>query len=180
MTNASGAFQFVNLPPATYELVAQLSGFRIVRVPIDLSAGVPAILTLTLPIGALTEEITVACRAPSPSILQMFFPTLSAQEPPSMPVRIGGSIKPPRKTKDVRPVCPAGGVTGDMVVLLEGHIGVEGFITDIKSLGSDNVVPAELAESAKDAVLKWEFTPTLLNGIPVEVTITVTVRFTRG
>ncbi|MEO6221948.1 MAG: M56 family metallopeptidase, partial [Vicinamibacterales bacterium] len=182
VTNASGAFQFVHLSPANYELFVQLSGFRNVRVPIDLSAGKPTNLTVTLPIGALSEELHVACKAPSLSILQMFFPTLSAQEQPSAPIRVGGSIKAPRKTKDVRPICPAGGVAGDVMVLLEGHIGVDGFISDTKPLATNDGTdpPAEFYESVKDAVQKWEFTPTLLNNVPVEVTITVTVRFTRG
>jgi hypothetical protein len=31
-----------------------------------------------------------------------------------------------------------------------------------------------------DAVQQWEFTPTLLNGVPVEVVFTVTVAFNTG
>ena len=180
VTNAPGSFQFGNLPPATYELVAQLSGFRRVTMPIDLSTGTPTTLTLTLPIGALSEAVTVRCEARSPSILQVFFPTLSAQERPAAPIRVGGSVRPPRKSRHANPVCPAGRVTDDVVVILEGHIGVDGLVTDITSLRSDEAVPAEFAESAKDAVQQWEFTPTLLNNVPVEVTITVTVVCTGG
>lgn len=176
VTNAPGAFQFANLPAATYELVAELPGFRRVRLPVDLSAGASTILTITMPIGAMSEELHVVCQAPSSSILQMFFPTLSAQEP-ATPIRIGGSVKPPKKTKDVRPVCPAGRVTGEVVVLLEGRIGVDGFIAEIKPLANSDAVPAAFTESATEAVRQWEFTPTLLNNVPVEVTITVTVVF---
>jgi len=32
--------------------------------------------------------------------------------------------------------------------------------------------------AALDAVKQWEFTPTLLNGVPVPVIMTVTVQFT--
>jgi len=35
-----------------------------------------------------------------------------------------------------------------------------------------------LDQAALDAVKKWKFTPTLLNGVPVEVIMTVTVNFT--
>jgi protein TonB len=35
-----------------------------------------------------------------------------------------------------------------------------------------------LDEAAQDAVHQWEFTPTLLNGAPVPVVMTVTVNFT--
>ena len=175
VTSASGAFKFVDLPPATYELVAELPGFRKVRVPVDLSAGAPVILTLTLPIGALSESLHVACKPASSSLLQMFFPTLSAQEPPAKPIRIGGDIRPPRKTSNALPGCPAGAAKGETVVLLEGRIGVDGFITELRSIS--DAAPAAFIESATDAVRQWEFTPTMLNSQPVEVIITVSVTF---
>jgi protein TonB len=34
-----------------------------------------------------------------------------------------------------------------------------------------------LDQSAVDAVRQWEYTPTLLNGVPVPVIMTVTVTF---
>ena len=45
----------------------------------------------------------------------------------------------------------------------------------------ERVVPeveAGLDAAALDAVRQWEFTPTLLNGVPVPVIMTVTVQFT--
>jgi protein TonB len=36
-----------------------------------------------------------------------------------------------------------------------------------------------LDQAALDAVRQWEYTPTLLNGVPVSVLVTVTVNFTR-
>jgi periplasmic protein TonB len=35
-----------------------------------------------------------------------------------------------------------------------------------------------LDQAALDAVKQWEYTPTLLNGVPVPVIMTVTVNFT--
>jgi len=35
-----------------------------------------------------------------------------------------------------------------------------------------------LDQAALDAVVQWEFTPTLLNGVPTPVLMTVTVQFT--
>ena len=40
--------------------------------------------------------------------------------------------------------------------------------------------PMEFIESALDAVRQWRFTPTLLNGRPVQVNITVRVVFKRA
>lgn len=173
ITNAPGAFQFPSLPPASYVLTAELVGFKKRMVAIDLSSGNSSNLTVTLEVGSLTEAIHVQCQTSSASLLQFLFPTLSAQAPPQAPIRVGGQIKPPRKTKDAKPVCPAGGMTGEVTVILEGQIGVNGFVTGLKAVRGDG----SLLESAMTAVEQWEFTPTLLNGVPVEVTMTVTVTF---
>lgn len=92
------------------------------------------------------------------------------------PVRVGGNIAAPTKVKDVRPVYPAAaqgsGVQG--VVILEATIGPDGRVSDAKVMRS---IPM-LDQAAIDAVKQWEFTPTLLNGAPVPVIMTVTVNFT--
>jgi protein TonB len=94
------------------------------------------------------------------------------------PVRVGGTIREPRNIKRVAPVYPpeaqAAGVSG--LVILEVLIGGDGRISDAKVLRS---IPL-LDQAAIDSVLQWEFTPTLLNGVPVPVIMTVTVNFTLG
>jgi protein TonB len=96
--------------------------------------------------------------------------------PPQAPVRVGGAIKPPTKIKDVRPVYPpiaqSARVSG--VVIIEATIGADGKVKDAKVLRS---IPL-LDQAALDAVKQWTFTPTLLNGVPVPVIMTVTVNFT--
>jgi protein TonB len=96
--------------------------------------------------------------------------------PPPAPVRVGGSIKPPVKTKDVRPTYPpiAQSARVQGVVIIEATIGPSGKVQDARVLRS---IPL-LDQSALDAVRQWEFTPTLLNGVPVPVIMTVTVQFT--
>ena len=59
------------------------------------------------------------------------------------------------------------------VVILETVIGPDGRVTDVKILRS---VPL-LDDAALEAVRQWEYTPTLLNGVPVPVIMTVTVNF---
>ncbi len=56
-------------------------------------------------------------------------------------------------------------------MILEALIGVDGRVADAKVLRS---VPL-LDQAALDAVRQWEYTPTLLNGAPVPVVMTVTV-----
>ena len=91
-------------------------------------------------------------------------------------LRVGGSVKTPSKTKDVRPVYPPiardAGVQG--VVIIEARIEADGRVGDARVLKS---IPL-LDEAALDAVRQWEFTPTLLNGEPVPVMMTMTVNFT--
>jgi TonB family protein len=69
-------------------------------------------------------------------------------------------------------VYPADASAG--VVILEAVIGPDGLVTDAKVLRSP--APA-LAQAAETAVRQWEFTPTLLNCVPVPVIMTVTVDF---
>lgn len=93
------------------------------------------------------------------------------------PLRIGGHIKAPSKIKDVKPVYPAvaqaARVGGEVTV--EATIGPDGKVVDVKVVRS---VPL-LDQAALDAVRQWEYTPTLLNGVPVPVVMTVKINFTR-
>jgi TonB family protein len=92
------------------------------------------------------------------------------------PVRVGGPVSPPKKTKDVRAVYPpiAQSARVQGVVILEVTIGIDGRVQDAKVLRSIPMLDA----AALDAVKQWEFTPTMLNGAPVPVMMTVTVNFT--
>jgi protein TonB len=92
------------------------------------------------------------------------------------PVRVGGSILPPQKTRHVTPTYPAlaQAARKEGVVILEAVIGEDGRVRNVKVLRS---VPL-LDEAALEAVRQWQFTPTLLNGEPVPVVMTVTVAFT--
>ena len=95
---------------------------------------------------------------------------------PQPPVRVGGAVREPQKIRHVSPVYPfiaqAARVQG--VVIIEATIGPDGAVKDAKVLRSIPLLDA----SALDAVKQWQFTPTLLNGVPVPVIMTVTVQFT--
>jgi protein TonB len=91
-------------------------------------------------------------------------------------VRIGGQIKTPTKIKDVKPVYPAIARSARVAgaVTIEATIGPDGKVIDAKVVRS---IPL-LDQAALDAVQQWEYTPTLLNGVPVPVLVTVTINFT--
>jgi periplasmic protein TonB len=96
--------------------------------------------------------------------------------PPAAPVRVGGNIKQPTKVRDQKPIYPpiAQSARVQGVVIIEATIGADGKVKEAKVLRS---IPL-LDQAALDAVRQWQFTPTLLNGVPVPVIMTVTVNFT--
>jgi len=90
-------------------------------------------------------------------------------------VRVGGAIKEPRRIHGVNPVYPdiAQQARVQGIVILECTISPQGQVTDVRVLRG---IPL-LDEAAIDAVRQWVYTPTLLNGVPVPVIMTVTVNF---
>ena len=103
-------------------------------------------------------------------------PVVVQQVTPPAPVRVGGVIRTPQKTRDVSPVYPQMAVIARVqgIVIVEATIGVDGQVTNARILRS---VPL-LDQAAIDAVRQWQFTPSHLNGVPVPVIMTVTVNFT--
>jgi protein TonB len=98
-----------------------------------------------------------------------------APPPPVQAVRVGGQIKEPKKINNVNPTYPdiAKQARVQGVVILECTISPQGKVTDVKILRG---IPL-LDQAAIDAVKQWTYTPTLLNGVPVPVIMTVTVNF---
>ena len=92
-----------------------------------------------------------------------------------MPIRVGGNFAPPTKTRDVRPVYPPEAFSNRVsgVVIVEATIDREGRVRNARVLRSIPLLDA----AAVEAVRQWEFTPTLLNGVPRPVIMTVTVNF---
>ncbi len=97
-------------------------------------------------------------------------------EPVERAIRVGGSIQPPRKVRNVQPVYPqiAQSARVQGVVIIEATIDRSGRVSATRLLRS---IPL-LDQAALDAVRQWEYVPTLLNGVAVPVIMTVTVNFT--
>jgi protein TonB len=95
---------------------------------------------------------------------------------PPAPVRVGGNIKTPERTRFVAPVYPPEAASANVqgIVIIEATIDASGRVTDARILRS---IPL-LDQAALDAVRQWEYAPTLLNGVPVPLILTVTVSFT--
>jgi TonB family protein len=101
----------------------------------------------------------------------------TTRPPAAAPVRVGGQIQAPRKIKDVSPVYPpeAQQARIEGIVILEATIGVDGHVSNARILRS---LDSRLDQAAVDAVRQWEFTPTLIEGQPAPILMSVTVRFT--
>ena len=86
------------------------------------------------------------------------------------------NIQVPKKTRDVRPVYPEGAITSRIqgTVVLDAIINSTGCVGGVQ-LTRGITPPLDFA--AIKAVTGWRFTPTLLNGQPVPVVMTVTVTF---
>jgi protein TonB len=147
----------------------------------------PGTIPFEAPSGITPESVVDAAPAPVGTVdgigngPPMIGETLVAPPPPPLPrqsdapLRVGGNVRPPSKIRDVKPLYPAiaqsARVSG--VVIIEATIGPTGKVLDTKLLRS---IPL-LDEAALEAVRQWELTPTLLNGMPVSIVMTVTVNF---
>jgi periplasmic protein TonB len=98
-----------------------------------------------------------------------------APPPPVKPVPASTLVTPPVKVRDASPVYPEvprlARVEGQVVI--EAVIGVTGDVVETRVLRSTPM----FTEAALAAVRQWKYRPTLLNGRPVPVVLTVTVTF---
>jgi protein TonB len=116
-----------------------------------------------IPAALPTATNTAASLAPPPP-------------PPPAAVRVGGEIKEPKKVHNVPPTYPAIARAAKMqgMVFIEATIDKEGNVKGAKVTRSAGQL---LDQAALEAVNQWKYSPTTLNGQPVEVIMTVTVNF---
>jgi periplasmic protein TonB len=99
-------------------------------------------------------------------------------DPPKQlgPVRLADLPVAPRKTVDARPVYPdiARLARIEGTVVMEAVLDPSGHVTQIRVIRS---IPL-LDQAAIDAVRQWRYTPSVYNGRPVSVLMTITIRFT--
>jgi len=96
--------------------------------------------------------------------------------PPTIePIRVGGEITEPRKLKHVDPVYPDIAVRANIhgTVVLECMVSPQGGVMTVKIVRGIPLLNA----AAVAAVKQWVYTPTLRDGAPVPVILTVTVQF---
>lgn len=193
-SDSSGRFEFVGLPPGDYVLEASVVGFKNHRTTLTLN-GQQVDREIVIDVATLQEAITVTDAPPRPRsaddqaaldrrnalqakrALEMSTTCREAAAAGSGPAPIRGRIRPPMKLVDVRPEYPAAlreaKVGGD--VELEARIGVDGSVVEVR--GADPSAHPDLVSAAIDAVRQWRFDETLLNCVPIEVLMNVSVTF---
>lgn len=105
-------------------------------------------------------------------------PPARASKPPVVRLRVGGQVEGARLIFQVKPDYPeiARMARIQGTVHLEAVISQEGTIESLKVVSG----PPLLVKATVDAVSRWRYQPTLLNGNPVEVATEIEVNFTLG
>jgi len=142
---------------------------------------VPAESTSALPNHPAHGEQNVVENAPAVEIAAAEQPKILADMPsaaapmPALDIRISEGVKPGVLLHEVSPVYPPQArlqrVNG--VVVLDATVGADGAVHSVKAVSG----PAVLVAAASDAVKKWRYTPSTLNGTPIEVQKRITVDF---
>lgn len=183
-TAADGRFAFFALPAARYSVTVSNPGWATIRRDFILEEGQEEARTFEIKVGVVMEAVTVAASrlqgvtAPTPGSTPRAQPSNVI---PPVPTRLCDAngrncLVAPVKVLHVRPEYPAEalarGVQG--VVILEATIRDSGAVADVRLLrGIDSALNA----AALEAVSQWEFTPTLLDGRPTAIIMSVTVNF---
>lgn len=172
-TDREGKFSFSGLPAGKYELQVFKPGFQTYRQPdVSLDAGRDFTAAFTLEVGAITEHVMVV-----PENAEKPVVTEKTNGKPSR-LGVGGTVEAAKLVSRVQPVYPesakAAGVQG--TVVLHAVIGMDGKPLSLRVMNSQ--IDPDLARSAVEAVSQWRYTPTLLNGQPIEIDTTIQVNYT--
>jgi TonB family protein len=176
VSDLAGNYKFPYLLPGHYSIEFKSQGFALRTMYVEIAAGKPARLDVTLELGQRTESLTVT--APKPAAAAPVAP--SAEKPATTPERIpvGGNVQPGGLILGPRPVYPPElkeqAVEGTVVI--RTVVSREGKTLNPRVLNAGEVDP-KMAQAALDAVSKWRYKPSLLNGNPVEITTTINVEF---
>ena len=174
-----GRFEIANLAPGLYELRVSKPGFKTKVTNVEIKGGAAVRRDIVLHLGMINETIVIS----PPAAGTMAPTTPPARHVVPAPVNDpcagsaeGGCVTPPVKLADAKPIYPAhhaqAGVSGEVkiaaVLRADGSAG---------QLQPEPDADPDFAAAAMRAIRLWQFSPTRLNGEPVEVAMTVRVKF---
>jgi TonB family protein len=174
VTGPVGQWSFPSLAAGMYTVEVQAPGFRTFSKLVSVSQGTNNQVNSNLMIGRSQESVTVTAARPNTSAAS----ASPAVQTSSRPIRVGGNVEPAKLIRHVAPVFPqsaqAQGIQGS--VTFEAIIDKAGFILNTQLVSP--YAPPDFVQAALDAIKQWQYTPTLLNGEPVDALTEITVNFT--
>lgn len=174
----------VRVPPDVVPMVTPIRGTRVLPGVVAPDTIAPEPDTPPQPPGVPTTDIRDGLAGPGfdafgstgltgvPSV-----PPSPAPEPIAQKiVRVGPGIREPRRVAGGAPEYPvfARNARVQGTVILEAVINDRGTIERVRVLRSVPLLDAAAIAAVRD----WRYTPTLLNGVPVSVLMTITINFT--
>jgi TonB family protein len=201
-SDAEGKYGFVGLPAGDYELRVMKPGFAEFRATLSSPDAGPDFSRndITLQVGSVEDEVNVfANGGPENGVkggvtggvkdgvnkgvgggvgegVGKGVPSNGVAK--TIRVRVGGEVQAPKIIEKVQPVYPEKAKTAGIegTVMLHAIIGMEGNPLSLRVMNKQ--IDPDLARAAVEAVNKWRYQQTLLNGEPIEVDTTIMVNFT--
>jgi len=201
-SDRAGKYSFVGLPAGEYELRVMKQGFAELRAKImaDGPGSEESAQDFTLQVGSLNEEVNVIAEGGTKEGIKQGVQggaasgasggvkdgvsggatggVASGVSGKTIRIKIGGEVQSAKVVERVQPVYPDKARTAgiDGTVILHAVIGMDGKPLSLKVM--NNQIDPDLARAAVEAVSKWRYQTTLLNGEPIEVDTTIKVNFT--
>jgi protein TonB len=140
-------------------------------------AGLPVALNVPPPPAAPEKVVPTPtpAAAPPPATSAPAPAPQTAQAAQASALRVGGSFTEPALVHSVQPIYPPAAVQrkAQGVVHFQATITKDGSVKNLQLVSGDPL----LNVAAKQAVLQWKYRPATLNGMPVEVTQAIVVKF---
>ncbi len=147
------------------------------RLPVHVGDSVDAdvMQSVTQTVRAFDEHLVAAAKW-NEGILRIFVAAPRAEGTAPLRIRVGGNVQQAKLLVKVQPIYPpeakAQGIQG--IVVLDATLGKDGKVENLQVASGDPI----LAAAAIEAVRRWQYETTLLNGDPVEVVTQIQVNFT--
>ena len=161
--STNGAFAFDGVAPGAYGLEIRKPGFAPVVGNVRVAPNRRQRQDFFLELGSVQERLTVTGQG--------------TPKPGPVRIRVGGNVQAAKLIQKIVPVYPRSAkmrrVSGQ--VLLRANIQKDGTPGDLAVLTSPD---PELSDAALEAVRKWRYSTTLLNGEPAAVVTHIAINFT--